>query len=109
MPPPNLYACVHHFVATIARKTAGAARTRSSLRPLCFGGRILFKPRAVGAARRLNHMQLSSSDFGSRGGVSFRVLGAVQRTALRCAASGPRDPHAIALCPSPRLTAAKRE
>src|SRR5882757_2832598 len=34
MPPPNLYACVHILVATIARKTAGAARTRSSLRPL---------------------------------------------------------------------------
>src|ERR1700754_1895993 len=34
MPPPNLYAHVQHFVATSAHETAGAARTRSSLRPL---------------------------------------------------------------------------
>jgi hypothetical protein len=32
--PPNLYAHVQQFVASIAHETAGAARTRSSLRPL---------------------------------------------------------------------------
>ena len=36
--PLNLYARVRVLVASIARETAGAARTRSSLRPLNFGG-----------------------------------------------------------------------
>src|SRR5260221_5206994 len=52
MPPPNLYACVHIFVATIARKTAGAARTRSSLRPLI--SRARFSCKTPGALRREN-------------------------------------------------------
>jgi hypothetical protein len=38
MPPLNLYARVRFFVQ-FAHETAGAARTRSSLRPLTFEGR----------------------------------------------------------------------
>ncbi|HET7160706.1 MAG TPA: hypothetical protein VFI62_17030, partial [Burkholderiales bacterium] len=38
MPPLNLYARVRVFYAQIAHETAGAARTRSSLRPLYFKG-----------------------------------------------------------------------
>jgi hypothetical protein len=60
MPPPNLYACVHTLVATIARKTAGAARTRSSLRPLISEGKVFSKARANHAARILSRIQLSS-------------------------------------------------
>jgi hypothetical protein len=36
--PLNLYARVRFLFATFARETAGAARTRSSLRPLIFSG-----------------------------------------------------------------------
>jgi len=48
--PPNLYARVQIFVASIARETAGAARTRSSLRPLFSRARFL-KLRAQRTAR----------------------------------------------------------
>ncbi len=34
MLPPNLYARVQPLLSTIAHETAGAARTRPSLRPL---------------------------------------------------------------------------
>src|SRR3954447_24694394 len=43
MPPPNLYAHVQYFVASIAHETAGAARTRSSLRPLISEGKDFFQ------------------------------------------------------------------
>jgi hypothetical protein len=39
--PLNLYARVRFCQINIARETAGAARTRSSLRPLCFEGKVL--------------------------------------------------------------------
>jgi hypothetical protein len=35
--PLNLYAHVRFAISTLAHETAGAARTRSSLRPLFFG------------------------------------------------------------------------
>ena len=47
--------------AQIARETAGAASTRSSLRPLIGGREVDSKPRAVHAARSRPHIQLSSS------------------------------------------------
>ncbi len=39
------------FLSTFAHETAGAARTRSSLRPLCFGGERICKTRAHAVAR----------------------------------------------------------
>src|SRR5437879_6420564 len=44
---------------SFARETAGAARTRSSLRPLIFGGRTKCKARANHAARWLARIQPS--------------------------------------------------
>ena len=46
--------------AQIARGTAGAASTRSSLRPLIGGREVDSKPRATSAARTPLHIQLSS-------------------------------------------------
>src|SRR3954464_3126327 len=47
--------------AQIARETAGAASTRSSLRPLIFEeGKRRCKPRAVHVARSRTHIQSSS-------------------------------------------------
>src|SRR5947199_2045025 len=44
-------------LAQIARETAGAASTRSSLRPLnCGGGKRRCKPRAISAARTRNYI-----------------------------------------------------
>src|SRR3954462_6997013 len=43
MPPPNLYAHVQHFLMHIAHEIAGAARTRSPLRPLIFSGPMNFE------------------------------------------------------------------
>src|ERR1700721_840397 len=40
-----------------AHETAGAARTRSSLRPSCFGGERICKPRANAVARMRTHVQ----------------------------------------------------
>jgi hypothetical protein len=52
MPPLNLYARVHFFFVQFAHETAGAARTRSSLRPLTSEGRMFSgQPRANHAAR----------------------------------------------------------
>src|SRR5882757_8231949 len=65
MPPPNLYAHVQHLVATIAHETAGAARTRSSLRPLYFGGKVSSK--TSGASRRENAMSCSDLSTSLRG------------------------------------------
>jgi hypothetical protein len=55
--PLNLYARVRLFLSTFAHETAGAARTRSSLRPLLFGanefaklGRMLSRERGVAPA-----------------------------------------------------------
>src|SRR4029450_13930546 len=47
--------------AQIARETAGAASTRSSLRPLIKRAKRRCKPRAISAARSSPHIQLSSS------------------------------------------------
>ena len=59
--PLNLYARVRVLFAQIARETAGAACTRSSLRPLIREGRKLSsKPRADHAARSRSHIQSSS-------------------------------------------------
>src|SRR4051794_12896823 len=49
----------------LAHETAGAARTRSSLRPL-FWGEWTYKTRAHRAARSRTHIQSSSSANGSR-------------------------------------------
>ena len=49
MLPLNLYARVRVFKCAIAHETAGAARTRSSLRPRISGGRTIGK--APGASR----------------------------------------------------------
>ena len=49
MLPLNLYARVRFLFAQLARETAGAASTRSSLRPLFLGGT---KMQTSGAARR---------------------------------------------------------
>ena len=46
MLPLNLYARVRVFKCAIAHETAGAARIRSSLRPLTLGGQTKYKPRA---------------------------------------------------------------
>jgi hypothetical protein len=53
MLPLNLYARVRFLFAHFARETAGAARTRSSLRPLISmrAGIFYSKPRAKQAAR----------------------------------------------------------
>ena len=48
---------MHHFLVRTARETAGAARTRSSLRPPDEGGKFLSKARAQGVARRQSHIQ----------------------------------------------------
>src|SRR5665213_1132864 len=45
MPPLNLYARVRFLLMHIAHETAGAARTRPSLRPLAFLGEVICKPR----------------------------------------------------------------
>ena len=45
----------------IARETAGAASTRSSLRPLNKRAEVSCKPRAISAARTRSHIQSSSS------------------------------------------------
>src|SRR5438874_6840815 len=47
--------------AQIARETAGAASTRSSLRPLTGGREVDGKPRAISAARRRNHIPVIAS------------------------------------------------
>ena len=49
--PLNLYAHVRFLLMHIAHETAGAARTRSSLRPLNFGGEVIGKPRTTPVAR----------------------------------------------------------
>jgi hypothetical protein len=41
--PLNLYAHVRFLMHSIAHETAGAARTRSSLRPLSFGGGVFLQ------------------------------------------------------------------
>ena len=46
MLPPNLYARVHALVAHVAHETAGAARTRSSLRPRIGEGKRRCRARA---------------------------------------------------------------
>jgi hypothetical protein len=51
LPPLNLYARVRFFDVQPAHETAGAARTRSSLRPLSFGAKAICKTRAPCAAR----------------------------------------------------------
>jgi hypothetical protein len=43
--PLNLYARVRISLCIIAHETAGAARTRSSLRPLLEGAELICKPR----------------------------------------------------------------
>ncbi len=53
-------ACACSF-AHFAHETVGAARTRSSVRPLTRGREFKSKPRAQSAARRPPHIQLSSS------------------------------------------------
>jgi len=50
----------------IARETAGAASTRSSLRPLISGREVSGKPRAVSVARSRPHIQLSSPGLTGR-------------------------------------------
>ena len=51
--------------AQIARETAGAASTRSSLRPLIFGeGKRTCKPRAISAARSRNRVRSGSPGAG---------------------------------------------
>jgi len=49
MPPLDLYARVR-FLCSFAHETAGAARTRLSLRPLCFRGQQ--STQSSGASRR---------------------------------------------------------
>ena len=51
MPPLNLYARVRFSFVQLAHETAGAACTRSSLRPLFSRAEVLGKPRAHHAAR----------------------------------------------------------
>ena len=55
--------------AQIARETAGAASTRSSLRPLIFEGKMNSKPRAQCAARMRTHTQLSSPGLTGRSSI----------------------------------------
>ena len=58
--PLNLYARVRHSTLPIAHETAGAARTRSSLRPLVFRGRTSAASlRAPRAARIRMHALLT--------------------------------------------------
>ena len=54
--PLNLYARVRFCYVHFARETAGAARTRSSLRPLFSEGGKLRKPRASQAAGMRTHI-----------------------------------------------------
>src|SRR5882757_11275781 len=116
MPPPNLYACVHHFVATIARKTAGAARTRSSLRPLFLEGEQILKTSGIVCREKVN-VCLCFVIPGWSEGPDLRCAIAhrgISRFRVRCSAS-PRnesgyvfasdDGQAVDLRPSPRLTA----
>src|ERR1700736_2985526 len=51
MPPLNLYARVRFLIVQLAHETAGAARTRSSLRPSLRRGKGHPKTRAHRAAR----------------------------------------------------------
>ena len=55
MPPLNLYARVRFFYVHFAHETAGAARTRLSLRPLLSEGGNRRKARAHRAATMLMH------------------------------------------------------
>ena len=55
-----------HFLLPIAHETAGAARTRHSLRPLDLRGRrVSRKPRALRAARTRTYIPVSSPATGS--------------------------------------------
>ena len=57
--PLHLYAHVRFVLMHIAHETAGAARTRSSLRPLLFGAERSCKPRAYAVARTMTHISSS--------------------------------------------------
>jgi hypothetical protein len=81
--PLNLYARVHVLVATIARETAGAARTRSSLRPLIFMGQgFLAKLRVGHAARMRSRIYLASFRDGPKDQTrKFEIPGSMLRIA----------------------------
>jgi hypothetical protein len=57
--PLNLYARVRISLCVNAHETAGAARTRSSLRPRFLGGGVICKPRAHAVARTRLHVRRS--------------------------------------------------
>jgi hypothetical protein len=54
--PLNLYARVRFLLMHIAHETAGAARTRSSLRPFVLRAEFICKPRANAVARTRSHV-----------------------------------------------------
>src|ERR1700736_6489540 len=91
MPPPNLYARAQHSFATIAHETAGAARTRSSLRPLYFEGEVYGQ--ILGRVARRD-------DFGC---LKFESSA---RAIPRCRPCERRDPYAAAVDGDEMLAAA---
>ena len=86
--PLNLYARVRISLCINAHETAGAARTRSSLRPLFRGGQGICK--TSGASRRENEDSCLSSSF--RGDAQHRTRNLeIPRCAIAHLRSGPSD------------------
>ena len=83
MPPLNLYARVRFSFVQLAHETAGAACTRSSLRPLSLTrAEVLGKPRAHHAARMRMHVPLPSCPANAwhpvRRGLSAQAVAALE-------------------------------